>query len=160
MHRHRPRLSLSLSVCLCSQISSTPVKAVSLTATHMPVLMYASCQRHRDFECWPPRGPADAQFVDMQRGRARGTLGRPGQITEACAAVTCCQRDGQRGRRCRGNSSPPHRRISTLFRTLSFFSFPFLFLPWLLGRYLSNYLFNKTCDLSYTYLPMSPFLFF
>jgi len=55
---------------------------------------------------------------------------------------------------------PPHRRISTLFRTLSFFSFPFLFLPWLLGRYLSNYLFNKTCDLSYTYLPMSPFLFF
>jgi hypothetical protein len=30
------------------------------------------------------------------------------------------------GCRCRGNSSPPHTRISTLFRTLSFFSFSFL----------------------------------
>jgi hypothetical protein len=58
------------------------------------------------------------------------------------------------GCRCRGNSSSPHMRISTLFRTLSLFSFPFLFLPLLVGRYLSNYLCNKTCDLSYTCLPL------
>jgi hypothetical protein len=142
LHRHRHRLSLSLclslSVSLCPQTSSTPVKAVSLTAAHMPVLMYASSQRHRDFECWRPRGrqsPSSWTCSVGAHGERGAVWGR--SLKRARRSHAARETDNAAAARLQlpwQRFSSSQENFHAISHTFSFFSFPFLFLAWLLGR--------------------------